>query len=85
MKYMVTELIFKAEKAWYDDNHIHIILSDRKKVSFPIDLNKKLKVATPNQLNNIEIICNGTGLNWPDLDEDLSLLGIMEGRFGKNE
>jgi len=41
-----------------------------------------LSVATPAQLNNIEIICGGTGLHWPDLDEDLSVVGILEGRFG---
>ncbi|MBN1925545.1 MAG: DUF2442 domain-containing protein [Prolixibacteraceae bacterium] len=46
-------------------------------------LNKRLKNAKPSQLNNIEIICGGTGLHWPDLDEDLSVLGIMEGRYGK--
>jgi hypothetical protein len=44
-------------------------------------MNKKLREATSCQLQNIEIICNGTGLHWPDLDEDLSLTGIMEGRF----
>jgi hypothetical protein len=60
-----------------------MILSDRKQVSFPADLNSKLKSANPLQLGNIEIICNETGLHWPDLDEDLSLTGIMEGRFGK--
>jgi len=26
--------------------------------------------------------CNGTGLHWPDLDEDLSVIGIIEGWFG---
>ncbi|MCF8304622.1 MAG: DUF2442 domain-containing protein [Bacteroidales bacterium] len=35
------------------------------------------------KLKNIELICDGTGLHWPDLDEDLSLAGIMEGRYGK--
>jgi hypothetical protein len=25
---------------------------------------------------------SGTGLHWPDLDEDLSVIGIIEGRFG---
>ena len=37
---------------------------------------------TAAQLANIELICDGTGLHWPDLDEDLSVLGIIEGRFG---
>ena len=83
MKYMVAELMFKAEKAWYENGCIHMVLSDRKQVSFPVELNKKLRSASPEQLNNIEIICNGTGLHWPGLDEDLSVTGIMEGRFGQ--
>ncbi len=83
MKYMVAELMFKAVKAWYENGFIHMVLSDKKHVSFPIELNDKLKNASQKQLNNIEIICNGTGLHWPDLNEDLSLTGIMEGRFGK--
>ena len=83
MKYMVAELMFKALKAWHEGGYIHMVLSDRKQVSFPVDLNDKLRNAGHDQLNNIEIICNGTGLHWPDLDEDLSVTGIMEGRFGK--
>lgn len=80
---MVTELIYKAEKAWYDDGHIFILLIDKKCVSFPISLNKKLSNASIEQLKNLELICDGTGLHWPELDEDLSILGIMEGRFDK--
>ena len=79
---MVAELMFKVIKAWYDEGSVFLLLSDRKQVSFPVDLNEKLRNASPEELNNIEIICNGTGLHWPDLDEDLSVTGIMEGRFG---
>jgi hypothetical protein len=42
-----------------------------------------LREAAAAQVANIEIICNGTGLHWPDLDEDLSILGILEGRLGR--
>jgi hypothetical protein len=44
--------------------------------------NTKLKNATEEQRKNIQIICGGTGLHWPDLDEDLSVTGIIEGKFG---
>jgi hypothetical protein len=81
---MVAELMFTAKKAWYENNMICILLSDNKEVRFPIYLNEKLRNASTDQIRNIEIICGGTGLHWPDLDEDLSVLGIMEGRFGKN-
>ena len=47
-----------------------------------VEVNSKLKNATDQQRQNIEIICGGTGLHWPDLDEDLSVTGIIEGKFG---
>ena len=82
MKYMVAELMFIVKKAWYENNMICLLLSDKKEVRFPIEVNSKLRTATDEQRNNIEIICNGTGLHWPDLDEDLSVTGIIEGRYG---
>jgi hypothetical protein len=76
---MVAELMFIAEKAWYEKNMICIKMSDKREIRFPVEVNFKLKNATDNQLSNIEIICNGTGLHWPELDEDLSITGIIEG------
>jgi hypothetical protein len=73
--------MFKATKAWYEKGQICLLLSDKKEIRFPIELNNKLKIATPVQLKNIEIICDGTGLHWPDIDEDLSVTGIIEGRY----
>jgi len=81
MKYMVADIIFKATKAWCEDYKICILLSDQKEIRFSVELNSRLKNATFNQLNNIEIICDGSGLHWPDLDEDLSVAGIVEGRY----
>lgn len=83
MKYMVAELLFTVKKAWYEDGMICMLMSDKKEIRFPVEANTKLRSATDLQRNNIEIICNGTGLHWPDLDEDLSITGIIEGRFGK--
>lgn len=82
MKYMVADLMFKAIKAWYENGQICMLLSDKKEVRFPVELNPTLNAASPSQLMNIEIICGGTGLHWPELDEDLSVTGIIEGRFG---
>jgi len=79
---MVADLMFKAVKAWYENGRISLLLSDKKEVRFPVELNSKLRKATSDQLSNIEIICDGTGLHWPELDEDLSVTGILEGRFG---
>lgn len=82
MKYTVVEMMFIAERAWYENNMICIKLSDKKEIRFPVEANTKLRNASEAERNNIEIICNGTGLHWPDLDENLSIIGIIEGRFG---
>ena len=74
--------MFVVKKAWHENGMICLIMSDRKEIRFPVELNKKLLNATDQQRSNIEIICVGTGLHWPDLDEDLSVIGIIEGRFG---
>lgn len=80
---MVNELLFTAKRAWHENGMICILLSDNREVRFPIYLNEKLRNASFEQVSNIEIMSGGTGLNWPDLDEDLSVIGILEGRFGK--
>ena len=82
MKYMVSDLMFEVKRAWHENGMICLFMSDKKEIRFPVELNKKLMNASDEQRNNIEIICAGTGLNWPDLDEDLSVTGIIEGRDG---
>ena len=82
MKYMVAELMFIVTLAWYENGMICLLMSDKKEIRFPVEVNTKLKNATDQQRNNIEIICGGTGLHWTDLDEDLSVTGIIEGKYG---
>lgn len=36
-----------------------------------------LSAASPSQLSNFTLIGKGTGIHWPDLDEDLSLKGFL--------
>jgi len=79
---MVAELLFTVREASYENGMICLLMSDQKEIRFPVEVNSKLKNATDQQRKNIEIICGGTGLHWPDLDEDLSVTGIIEGKFG---
>ena len=82
MKYSVLELQIRAVAAHYEEGLICLRLEDEREIRFPISKNRRLRHATSEQLSNIEIVCGGTGLHWPDLDEDLSVLGILEGRLG---
>ena len=59
--------------------NIEIDMASGQKLSFPIASNPKLAVASDEQLANIEI--SPFGIHWPDLDEDLSIRGIIDGKF----
>jgi hypothetical protein len=82
MKYSILDLSARAVSAFAENGIVCIRLSDGREIRFPASKNRRLRDATAEQLGRIEIICNGTGLHWPDLDEDLSVLGVLEGRFG---
>ncbi|MBN1415505.1 MAG: DUF2442 domain-containing protein [Bacteroidales bacterium] len=83
MKYLVAELTAKAVKVWYENQQICIRLEDEREIRFPVKKNKILNNASVEKVSNMEIICGGTGIHWPELNEDLSVTGILEGRFGR--
>ena len=55
-----------------------IILNNGKVLQRTISFSKRLHKATVEQLNHYEFIGAGTGIHWPDVDEDLSLRGFLE-------
>ena len=54
-------------------------LADGRKISVPLAWSWRLSDATLEQRNNFEIIGNGVGVHWPDIDEDLSTEGLLRG------
>lgn len=53
--------------------------SDGRKVSTPLEWYPRLLNGTAKQRAHWEIIGAGRGIHWPDLDEDLSIEGILHG------
>jgi len=74
-------LLDTAKVAHYDNGHILIEMYSGVEIRFPIQGNPRLSKGTPQQLNRIEL--SPFGLHWPDLNEDLSLRGLMEGNYGQ--
>lgn len=54
-------------------------LMDGRVVSVPLAWSWRLTEATPDQRNNFEIIGDGYGVHWADVDEDLSVEGMFHG------
>jgi hypothetical protein len=62
------------------DEVLTVDLSDGRSVSVPTAWFPRLANATSSERDNWRFIGTGQGLHWPDLDEDLSVEGILAGR-----
>ncbi len=61
------------------DGEIIVHLADGRTVSVPLAWSWRLSDATPEQRANFEILGDGQGVHWPDIDEDLSAQGFLTG------
>ena len=70
-----------AVKAWAEGRTIFIELTDSRIIGFPADRFKLLSKATDDQLKEVRIRLNGFALRWESLDEDITVPGIVAGKF----
>jgi hypothetical protein len=68
-----------AKNVAFDSDMMHITFTDGRVLSVPLAWSPTLFHATPAQRERWEIGGGGIGLHWPELDEDLSIAGLMAG------
>lgn len=68
-----------AQNVSFTDNEMVVDLVDGRTISVPLVWFPRLTNATRQQLENFEILADGEGIHWPDLDEDLSVAGLLRG------
>jgi hypothetical protein len=61
------------------DDTITAYLVDGRVISVPLAWSWRLSEATPEQRANYEIIGDGQGIHWPEIDEDISAEGMLYG------
>ena len=54
-------------------------LADGRTISVPLSWSWRLSEATPGQRENFQILGRGEGIRWPDIDEDISVEGMLHG------
>ena len=62
-----------------DEDAITARLMDGRVVSVPLAWSWRLSEATPEQRSHFEILGAGQGVRWPDIDEDISVEGMLNG------
>jgi hypothetical protein len=62
------------------DDTLSVELSDGRTISVPLDWYPRLAHATQEERANWRIIGRGHGIHWEDIDEDISVAGLLTGR-----
>lgn len=70
-----------ALRAWAEGRTIYMELHDGRIIGFPADRFRILAAASEKQIAKVELELNGYALRWEDLDENITVPGILAGRF----
>ena len=69
-----------ATKVWFDDFNMWVALSDGRQLSIPLEYFPRLLHAEPEQRKRYVLSGNGTGIHWEEIDEDISVAGLLMGK-----
>ena len=70
-----------ALRAWVDGRMVYLELSDQRIIGFPANRFRQLKAAPDDLLKKVTVELDGYALRWEELDEDLTVPGIVAGHF----
>ncbi len=70
-----------ALRVWITGRTVYVELTDGRVMGFPADRFRRLKEATTAQLQQVTLRLDGYALRWEALDEDITVPGIVAGRF----
>ena len=69
----------RAKEVSVSADELSVLLADGRRLSVPLAWFPRLLRATPAQRARFEILGDGQGIHWPDVDEDLSVAGLLRG------
>lgn len=63
----------------FEEDRLVVDLMDGRTIAVPIAWYPRLQSATPDQRAKWEVAGAGYGIHWPQIDEDLSVEGLLRG------
>jgi hypothetical protein len=79
MSTSATEISARAGNVAVTDIELTVSLTDGRTISVPLAWFPRLVDGSPDQRARWELLGDGEGIHWPDLDEDLSVAGLLRG------
>ncbi len=74
------EISARATEVRCTEDELIVELEDGRRLSVPIAWYPRLADATAVQRANWQLLGRGEGIHWPDIDEDLSVEGLLRGQ-----
>ncbi len=81
MNISATDDTAKVVDVSVSDMTLKVSLDDGRDISVPLEWFPRLRDATAAQRANWRLIGTGEGVHWPDVDEDISVAGLLRGRM----
>ncbi|MGH8626848.1 MAG: DUF2442 domain-containing protein [Gammaproteobacteria bacterium] len=69
-----------AESVMVTEDTLRVDLSDGRTISVPLTWFPRLVHATPEERTHWRLIGKGQGIHWEDIDEDISVEGLLAGK-----
>jgi hypothetical protein len=69
-----------AASVQFSDDLMTVALDDGRLLSAPLAWYPRLLHGTPQERSKYELIGGGEGIHWPDLDEGISVIGLIVGK-----
>ena len=60
-----------------DEFMLRVRLADGREIAAPLEFFPRLRDATPEQRDKWELLGGGYGIHWEDIDEDISVPGLL--------
>ena len=80
MSISTDEALGEAVEVQVTEQELTVELADGRTISAPIAWYPRLAHGTPKERRRWELIGDGEGIHWPELDEDISVAGLLLGK-----
>jgi hypothetical protein len=69
----------RAIEVEVSEDELTVVLADGRRIAVPLAWFPRLLSATVEERSKFEIFGGGVGIHWPEIDEDLSVEGLLRG------
>lgn len=74
----INSKVVLATNLRFDSEYLHVLLADGREISVPLEWFPKLRDANKRRRNKWRFIGKGIGIHWEELDEDISVAGLLK-------